>query len=232
MWRTGTLRLLGFMSMTLGAVGCVIEEADDSAFLSDWDLAYVDNGGRVTCEDAGTPTVSLQARHLNTGSTYVGEFACSALRGISQVLPHGQYEATLSLLDDKKRPVSEISGGPFSIHRHGLTELPLIEFQVQAWELAWTLVRRNGAGTRFTSCAEAGVRTIELETQLASEPHEKYTFPCEDGEGITQAIRTGVYAYQLRLLDAGGNPLFETNVMSYEVPASRPALIRTEFLLD
>jgi hypothetical protein len=231
MWRTGTLRLLGFMSMTLGAVGCVIEEPDDSAFLATWDLAYVDEGGRVTCDDAGTPTVSLHARHLNTGSTYVGEFPCSSLRGISQVLPHGQYEATLALLDSKKRPVSQISG-PFDIRRHGLTELPLIEFQVQAWELAWTLVRQVGERTQFTTCREAGVHTIELETQLANEPREKFSFPCEDGIGITEAIRTGVYAFQFRLLDAGGNTLFEDDVMSYEVEPTRPALIKWEFVLQ
>ncbi len=231
MWRLRTLWLPGFMTMTLGAVGCVIEEADDSAFLASWDLAYVDNGGRVSCEDAGTPTVALDARHLNTGATYVGEFACSALRGISQVLPHGQYEATLSLLDEQKRPVSQIAG-PFNIHRHGLTELPLIEFQVQVWELEWVLIRKVGTATRFTSCAEAGVRTIELETQLASEAREKFTFPCEDGGGITQAIRTGVYAYQLRLLDGGGNSVYETNVMSYEVPDARPASLDVEFVLE
>jgi hypothetical protein len=232
MWRLRTLWLPGFMLMTLGAVGCVIEEADDSAFLVSWDLFYVDNGGRVNCEDAGTPTVGLEARHLITGSTYSGEFDCSELRGITQRLPHGDYKVTLALLDELKRPVSLIDVGGFNIRRHGLTEMPLIEFQVQAWELQWVLVRETGTGTRFTSCAEAGVRTIELETQLANEPREIYTFPCEDGEGITQAIRTGLYAYQLRLLDDRGNPLFETNVMSYDVPAERPALIRTEFVLE
>jgi hypothetical protein len=232
MWRSRTLWLPGFMMMTLGAVGCVIEEADDSAFLVSWDLAYVDNGGRVNCEDAGTPTVSLQARHLNTGSTYVGEFDCGSLRGITQVLPHGQYEATLSLLDDQKRPVSQITGGPFAVHRHGLTELPLIEFQVQTWELAWVLVRDLGGAMRPASCAEAGVHTVELETQLASEPREKYEFPCEDGDGITQAIRTGTYAYQVRLLDAGGQVLTETDVKSYKVPDSRPAFLMETFIFE
>jgi hypothetical protein len=131
----------------------------------------------------------------------------------------------------RRAPVSQI-GGPFNINRHGLTELPLIEFQVQAWELAWTLVRKVGTGTRFASCSEAGVRFVELETQLASEPREKYTFPCEDGEGITQAIRTGLYTYQLRLLGAGGEPLYETLVTSYEVEGDKPALIRTQFELE
>jgi hypothetical protein len=233
MLRLRTLWLPGFMTMALGAVGCVIEEADDSAFLVSWDLAYVGEGSRVNCEDAGTPTVSLQARHLNTGATYVGEFPCSSLRGISQVLPHGQYEATLSLLDDRGRPVSLIQGGPFNIHRHGLTELPLIEFQVQAWELAWVLVRAIGpTSTRIASCAEGGVHTVELETQLASEPREKYTFPCEDGAGITQAIRTGTYAYQVRLLDAAGTMLTETEVKSYRVPDTLPAYLMETFTFE
>ena len=158
----------------------------------------------------------------------MGEFACSALRGISQVLPHGQYEATLSLLDEQKRPVSEITGGPFNIHRHGLTELPLDRVPGPGLGAGLGAGRRHGGGTRPAPPArEAGVRTVELETQLASEPREKYTFPCEDGDGITQAIRTGIYAYQLRLLDAGGQVAHETNVMSYEVPDGPPGLIWT-----
>jgi hypothetical protein len=76
--------------MTLGAVGCVIDGTDDSAFDVAWSLSYVDNQGRVSCEDAGTPWVSLQARLLQTNSVYTGEFDCTSLRGISQVLPHGQ----------------------------------------------------------------------------------------------------------------------------------------------
>jgi hypothetical protein len=103
---------------------------------------------------------------------------------------------------------------------------------VQAWELAWTLVRQVGERTQFTTCREAGVHTIELETQLANEPREKFSFPCEDGIGITEAIRTGVYAFQFRLLDAGGNTLFEDDVMSYEVEPTRPALIKWEFVLQ
>jgi len=229
MWRMRTLWLPGFMTMTLGAVGCVIEGADDSAFDVNWDLAYVDNGGRVNCEDAGTPWVSLQARHLNTNSVYAGEFPCPALRGVSQVLPHGQYEATLSLLDEQKRPVSQITGGPFSISRHGLTALPAIQFEIQTWELEWLLVRRVGDRTHAATCQEAGVRTIELETQLGSEGREKYTFPCEDSGGITQAIRTGTYAYQVRLLDAAGNVLTETPVKSYRVSDQGQAFLTETF---
>ncbi len=229
MWRLRTLWLPGFMIMTLGAVGCVIEEADDSAFETAWDLAYVDNQGRVNCEDAGTPWVSLQARHLHTNSLYTGEFSCEAMRGLSQVLPHGPYEATLSLLDEQKRPVSLITGGPFDIHRHGLTQLPDIEFQVQTWELEWILIRTTPGGQRSGTCAEIGARTVELETQLASEPHEKYSFPCEDGGGITQAIRTGTYAYQVRLLDGAGAKISETLVMSYRVPDANQARLQVSF---
>jgi hypothetical protein len=232
MWRMRTLWLPGFMTMTLGAVGCVIEGADDSAFDVTWDLSYVDDGGRVNCEDAGTPWVSLQARHLNTNSVYSGDFPCASLRGISQVLPHGQYEATLSLLDEQKRPVSQITGGPFSVHRHGLTALPMIEFQIQTWELEWLIVRRVGDRTRPATCGEAGVRTIELETQLGTEGREKYTFPCDDLGGITQAIRTGTYAYQVRLLDAAGNMLTETPVKSYRVSDQAQAFLTETFEIE
>jgi hypothetical protein len=227
MLRLRTVWLPGFMTVVLGA-GCVIDETDDSAFAVAWDLVYVEEQGRVTCEDAGTPWVSIQARHLYTNSLYTGEFDCSALQGITQVLPHGPYEATLSLLDQQRRPVSLISG-PFDIHRHGLTELPEIQFQIQTWELEWILIQTTPGGQRSASCAEVGARTVELETQLASEPREKYIFPCEDGGGISQAIRTGTYAYQVRLLDGAGAPISETLVMSYRVPDRNQALLQVSF---
>ncbi len=234
MWRKRTLWLPGFMALTLGAVGCVVEGgADDSAFEVSWALSYVSDGAPVNCEDAGTPWVSLQARHLQTNSVYTGEFPCGSLRGITQVLPHGQYEVTLSLLDQQKRPVSQITGdGSFAIGRHGLTGLPPIEFQIQTWEVEWLLVHQVGNQMRAASCAEAGVKTVELETRLGSENREKFSFPCEEVPGITQAIRTGTYAYQLRLLDAAGNTLTETPVKSYRVPADAAAILSETFVFE
>src|SRR4029453_14835768 len=155
-----------------------------------------------TCDDAGTPFVQLDARNLQTSAVYTTKTACGLLYARTEGLPLGPYEGTMSLLDGRGRPVSQIVGGPFDVRRHDLTALRPVQFQVQVFEVGWILVRQTGATSRPLTCTEAGARTVELITQLASEPSEKFTFDCNDGEGITQAIRVGNYAYQARLLNA------------------------------
>jgi hypothetical protein len=96
----------------------------------------------------------------------------------------------------------------------------------------WTLVHQVGNRMTPASCAEAGVKTVELETRLGSENREKFSFPCEELPGITQAIRTGTYAYQLRLLDASGNVLTRRRLKSYRVPDDAQAILSETFIFE
>src|SRR4029453_12148425 len=96
MWKSRTLWLAGLTAMSLGPLGCVVEDADDSAFEFNWDLAYVADG-RVSCDDAGTPTVQLDARNLQTNVVYPTKSSCAQFISRTDVLPLGQYEVTLSL---------------------------------------------------------------------------------------------------------------------------------------
>ena len=154
MWQSRTLWLAGLTVMSLGPLGCVVEDTDDSAFVAQWRVAYVANGGAVSCEDAGTPTVRLQARNIRSGAMYTANFPCEATSGITDVLPVGDYEVELALLDNftnpdgtkAGRPVSQITGGPWAVRRHGLTDLDPIEFQVQVFEIDWILVRNAPGG--------------------------------------------------------------------------------------
>ncbi len=130
MWHSRTLWLAGLTMMSLGPVGCVVEDTDDSALVAQWRVAYV-AGGPVSCEDAGTPTVRLRARNIRSGAMYTANFPCQAGSGITDVLPVGDYEVELALLDNfvnpdgtkAGRPVSQIIGGPWAVRRHGLTDL-------------------------------------------------------------------------------------------------------------
>jgi hypothetical protein len=111
------------------------------------------------------------------------------------------------------------------VRRHGLTGLDPIEFQVQVFEIDWILVRNTGTEMRSVMCQEAGAATVELDTQLGNEAHEKFRWDCSDGGGVTQAIRVGNYANQVRLLNAAGMVLSETNVMPMKViDTERPAI--------
>ena len=234
MWHSRTLWLAGLTMMSLGPLGCVVEDTDDSALVAEWRVAYVAGGGVVDCEAAGTPTVRLRARNIRSGAMYTANFPCQASSGITDVLPVGDYEVELALLDNfvnpdgtkAGRPVSQITGGPWAVRRHGLTYLERIEFQVQVFEIDWILVRNvPGQAMRSVMCEEAGATTVELDTQLGNEAKEKFRWPCADGGGITQAIRVGNYANQVRLLGAGGAVLSETNVMPMKVvETERPAI--------
>jgi hypothetical protein len=231
MWQSRTLWLAGLTAMSLGPLGCVVEDTDDSAFVAQWRVAYVAGGGPVSCEDAGTPTVRLRARNIRSGAQYTANFPCTAGAGITEVLPVGDYEVELALLDSftnadgtkAGRPVSQITGGPWAVRRHGLTNLDPIEFQVQVFEIDWILV--NTTTNKSVMCETAGATTVELDTQLGNEAHEKFRWACSDGGGVTQAVRVGNYANQVRLLNAAGTVLSETNVMPMKViETERPAI--------
>jgi len=230
MLSTSTLWRAGVTLLCLGAVGCVIEDADDSAFAVSWNLAYVAGGQLVSCADAGTPTVQLQARHLQSQNAYTTSFPCADLGGVSEVLPSGPYEVTLSLLDALGRPVSAIANGPFDISRRRLTRLPDTQFQIQAWDLAWIISGTDPTGgMSILACADVGAQTVELFTRLGSEGPEMFEFDCGLGQGTSQAIRTGNYAYQVRLLDPARQVLAETDVLGLRVEADRRATVDVNF---
>lgn len=225
MWRLRTLCLAGITALGMGLSGCVISDTDDQAFVLDWDLAYV-SGGAVRCEDAGTPTVVLDAEHVHTKNKYSKSFPCNQKSGASDVWPLGAYNVVVSIRDTQGRPVSLIGGGLAEIHRHGLTDLGTIIFQIQTWHLRWSIARKTPAGP--IGCAEAGGQTVQLITQLGSEPQERFTFQCNDREGITQAIRTGVYGVQAKLLGAGEKVLSETPVNTVSI-GDQPQVIDVVF---
>ena len=230
MLSTSTLWRTGVTLLCLGAVGCVIEDADDSAFTVSWNLAYVAGGRAVSCADAGTPTVQLTARHLQSQNAYTSTFPCTDLGGVSEVLPSGPYEVTLSLLDDLNRPVSAIAGGPFDISRRRLTPLPDIQFQIQAWDIAWIISSTDPTGAMsILGCPDVGGEIVELFTRLGSEEPDTFEFACGLGQGTSQAIRTGNYAYQVRLLNPQRQVLAETGVLSLRVGASERATVDVNF---
>jgi hypothetical protein len=227
MWHSRTLWLAGLTVMSLGPLGCVVEDADDSAFVFEWQVAYVDRVA-VSCANAGTPFVQLDARNLHTGAIYPTKPSCELGRARTDVLPLGQYEVTLSLLDAQGRPVSQITDGPFEIGRYDLTFLQPIEFRVQAIDIAWRLLPAGGSG--FVTCGQVGARTVELLTQLGTEnPETLDTFPCEAGGGVTPAIRVGNYRYQARLLDNAGRPLSETTMLPLQVGGDQLSALDVDF---
>jgi hypothetical protein len=229
MWRLRTVWLAGFTTLSLASAGCVISDADDSALIFDWGLQYVGDGS-VSCDDAGTPTVTLDAEHVQTRNKYTRSFPCIDRRGSSGVLPLGPYSVSISLKDRLGRPVSAIGGGIAEIHRHGLTDLGTILFQIQTWELTWSINRRSPDGNLVSvGCSEVGGQTVQLVTQLGEEDREMFSFRCEDRAGITQAIRTGSYGAQVKLLNTAGQVISQTDPMNYPVTADRRAALSITF---
>ena len=230
MWKSRTLWLAGFALLSLGSVGCVIDETDDSAFQLSWGLEYV-GGGAAQCDLAGTPTVRLQARHLRNGNIQTQTFDCGRGAAVTPVLPVGPYEVTVSLLDRQSRPVSAIQG-EFDVRRHGLTGLGHVVFKVQIFEFSWILVQQMAGGaSRPLSCAQAGATSVELITQLASEAPEMFAFPCEQGEGVTEAVRLGSYAFWGRLINRAGQVIDETGVGAAAVGGQERPALGAEFIV-
>jgi hypothetical protein len=231
--RVRTLWLFG-LTLALGSAasaGCGGDGGDAQIAIT-WRVAYV--GPELTdCDAAGTPTVRLEARRGSSTTTqpYSFEFPCASLKGVTEGLPTGNYDITLSLLDLKNRPVASTTGN-FDVRRHGTNELNPVQFQVQAFQVSWLLVVKGPGNAMMTApCAQLGVKTIEFSAKLSSDPApEILRFDCLEnpGAGLTSAIRTGNYAYQFRLLDATDKPLTESDLKPLVVGGSQLAIVPSE----
>jgi hypothetical protein len=214
----------------LGA-GCGTSD-DDGAVVAQWGVAYATKAPvapPIPCADAGTDWVRLSLKSRRNVGAFSFDFPCASGSGLTDEIPAGSYDVTLSLLDAKMRPVSQISGA-YEISRHGRTVLDAIQFQVLAWQVNWTITRKPAGMTeQLATCADVGVKTVELITQLGSEEQERYPFDCTVGAGLTQAVRAGSYGYQVRALDAAGQPVMATAVKSQVLSDDLPPSITVPF---
>lgn len=232
MLRFRTLCLFSLAAVaSLGASGCIIGDVDNSAFIVDWELFYVGNGGRpgeaVSCEDAGTPNVDLEMRNRD-GTVYKDSFRCQDRGGKSRVLPPGSYDVRISLKTANGTIVSS-KEGTFDLVRRGLTDLQIIQFSVQSFALNWTLSRNNAS----TMCGPVGATEVHLITQLANDPQATYKFPCTEHMGETTAILVGTYSVQLQLVNAAGAVLSGTMPMTFPVsPSARAVLPPITFVVN
>jgi hypothetical protein len=209
-WHIRTLLMIG-ITLGLGA-GCVGDDDDeDSALAVTWDLRYV--GGvnvPLDCAGADTPTVRLDIRGRRRGEVLSFDFPCTDRRGLTTRLTPDYYDLQLSLLDRKGVPISALTGES-EVRRHGTTLLPAVVFDVQSWLVSWTFVIEGAGGVmRSASCAEVGVKTVAFEATLAGESPLTFPFDCQPGLGVTTGVRIGNWSYQLKLIDAAGQPLVDT----------------------
>lgn len=218
-FRACTLWLFGLTSSLALGAGCGDGGGNDARIAVNWDVAYV-GGQAAGCDRAGTPWVRLEARSAGSQHLYSFDFDCAPLNGLTDYLPPGSYDITLSLLDAKKRPVASTSGN-FAIRRRGVNELDPVQFQVQALQVSWLMVLQEMGGAMKTpSCEALGVSKIEFSAQLSGdEVGETFQFACilNPGQGLTTAVRTGNYAYQFQLLDAADKPITQSDIKSVVV---------------
>jgi hypothetical protein len=205
------IRTVWFLGVTAAlASGCVVEsDGRRGNFAAGWDLAWVEDGDPVSCEEAGAAWVDLDMVYVRRDQEYHERFDCRAGNGvISQDLPAGEYSVVLRVRAADETLLSENRPAAFRIDR-GTTYLtdsygywPVME--LQSFVLYWSVSVRGARA----SCAHAGATWVELLAQPTGSPDAlSYLFPCADGSGITQAIGTGSYAVQVRLLDGQERPL-------------------------
>jgi hypothetical protein len=188
--------MLGLVG-ALGASGCV--EADHPAFTVGWSMVFVGSNTGVSCHDAGTNTVELTMVNSSTQRKTVDKFPCDAAGGQSETLPTGHYEVTIALLNQAGAAVST-NVGDFNLVGGGLTDLGVIVFEIQSFDLSWSIAR-NGASL---ACQDVNAATVNLVTRLMSDPEVVYTFPCAAGRGFSPAILTGSYSVRQQLVSGTG----------------------------
>lgn len=232
MLRIRTLYLAGITAV-LASTGCVVgsdgsgrhSRPGAGTFDVAWELAWVEDGGYVTCQEAGAAVVDLDVVHLDSTLVYHDSFPCAAGRGRSQVLPGGDYSAVLRVYDDRDTLLSETWPAAFRL-TGGTTYLSTdhdpVVMSLQSFVMYWS-VTRGGAPS---GCAQVGAAWVELLAQPTGAAEESsYLFPCADGRGITQAIPPGTYSVQARLLAADEKPLALTELRTAVVGTSRRAVL-------
>jgi hypothetical protein len=212
-----TLWLVG-VAGTLGASGCGGES--HPAFTVGWNTVFVNSNTPVSCQDAGTPTVELTMTNLSTKRTYVNKFACDARGGESESLPGGRYDVKIALKTQAGVEVSN-NEGEFNLVRDGLTDLGVIVFEIQSFQLSWS-ISRGGASL---ACPSVDAQTVNLVTRLNSDPEVVYSFPCAAGSGFTPAILIGTYSVKPQLLSSNGTVLREFDPMTVPVNDTERAVL-------
>jgi hypothetical protein len=179
----------------------------------DWRLQYVRSNADLTCEDAGTVRVRLRLSPSGGGRSVDLSFLCNEM-SLRTPVPPGRYHVVLTLHGAGDLALSRAEGD-FESRPGQTSELGQVTFEIQSFQLAWTLNQRGQA----TTCQAIGATTVELGVRVAAGPVGEYDFSCIDGQGSTPAILPGVYQVVVRLLGAGRAVLWQT-AMPMEVIVS------------
>jgi len=194
----------------------------ESGLVIRWSLVYVGSSNMIPCDQAGTTAVELTMTNMSTSAPPVTDvFPCAAGMGRSRALQPGNYDVTAALETAAGRVVSGATGR-FAVAPGSLTDTGDLVFEIQSFELSWSLSRGNMA----VACDQVGARNVNLITQVAGEPAPTtYLFPCNDGSGTTTAVPVGTYTIQVQLLDGSGQSLSETTPMMFVASATMRAVL-------
>jgi hypothetical protein len=176
--------------------------AGQGAMTVSWNLVYVGSNAPVGCTAAGTPTVVLTVTSSG-GAPIPTSASCDSKMLTTPPLVAGRYDVRIELKDAAGVVVSS-NQGIFDAQPASLTDLGVVTFEIQSFQLSWSLSR----GRQALACADVGATTVELTARLAG-AETKYSFPCAAGQGATPAILVGSYQIGIRLLGVGGAVLWE-----------------------
>jgi hypothetical protein len=194
--------------------------AGRGAMIVDWAVQYVGSTRPVSCDQAGTPTVVLGVTPSGGPPIPTGA-PCDSQRLTTQPLAPGRYDVRIELRDVYGVGVSTHQG-LFDVQPGSVTDLGIVIFEVQSFQLAWSLSR----GGQLLTCAAAGATRVELTTHLDGGREATYTFPCADGQAASPAVQVGSYLLAIRLLGAGGATLWQSAMpFAFNVSADQRAVL-------
>ena len=215
------LSLLGSL-FTLAACG---GGSSDSGLFLDWQVEDVGLpiNDTVTCDEAGTTTVLVEAIASGSVTPLTYTAPCNAGSLITPPVAPGTYQVNVRLLRADNVEVSSRALPPLAVSRRG-ADLGTVIFEIQSFISRWVITRTSAPGTPV-GCALVGATTVEFTATTEGLAPFRFSFPCAAAEGITQAVPDGNYALQFRLLDAAGNPLSVSNPMAYITPVGAQAVL-------
>jgi hypothetical protein len=230
MSRSSTVWL--FVVGTVATLATACGSDHDSVFQLGYNLIYVppanDPGRRdlVTCRSADTPKLELQSVNTGNNATIVDRFTCepNETGGVveSSVLPQGNYEEAIRLLDSSGTSVSENST-PGILRRGGPTDLGNADLLIQSFHVTWSILR----GGQPVQCSAVGATKVTLTAMLGDKMAMSKDFPCGDRVLDSPAILTGPYTIQMTLANDANQALSPPQTTTIDVNDNARAVLPT-----
>jgi len=223
-WQGGILNAcMALVALAAGAA-CSFGGDEDASVSVRWSLQYED-GVEATCQGAQAPTVLLYAESQTLDFASEVDWDCA--RGVGRVsdLPPGRYSFTLELLNADGGVVTLSEPFVRTVREGDIESLDPVVFVLRRYSFFadWQVSNVGETDPEAAVACETlgGVTVSFLAQEVSTGAVQIFDFPCSDFGMLTPEL-PGSHRFTVRLLDANGRSLSQTDLGTLRATAGGP----------